>query len=91
MPRRKGSQNKFQYAEAPVFKYQTFDRDTRESFVYHQNPIFPDQPILFSDRFTNSRTQLEQPTALDDSEPAPLERKPTDEGRFAPPLLGQVS
>lgn len=80
MPRRKGSQNKFQYAEAPVFKYQTFDRDTRGSLAYHQNPIFPSRPILFSERFTNSGTQLEQPVVLNNSEPAALERKPTDEG-----------
>ena len=86
MPRRKGNQKKFQYAEAPVFKYQTFDRDAGENLVHHQNPIFPDQPILFSDRYTNSSNQSTELVASEEPEPEPqpesepLDRKPTDEG-----------
>jgi len=81
MPRRKGKQTNFQYAEAPVFQYQTFDRATQESLAYHQNPIFPDQPILFSNRFANSVPQSEQALAHDELEPAPSEEQPADEGR----------
>lgn len=75
MPRRKG--NKFQYADPPVFKYQTFERDTRESLTYSQNPLFPSQRILFSDRFTNSSPQ---PEGIPESE---LEKSTTDEGRMS--------
>jgi hypothetical protein len=43
MPRK----NNFQYAQLPVFKYQTFDR---ESLTFTNHPIIPPERIVFSDR-----------------------------------------
>src|SRR5947209_3473141 len=80
MPRKKGTLNKFQYAEPQVFKYQTFDRDTRDCLAYHTNPIFPSERILWADRFTNSKPQSEGSVAPHETESAPLERRQTDEG-----------
>lgn len=88
MPRSKGKKGKFQYAEPPVFTYQTVSRDTRESLAYHRNPIFPDQQILFTDRFTNSRAQSKKPVASDEPETESLEKESTDEGRTLPILTG---
>lgn len=83
MPRRKGTVNKFQYAEPQVFKYQTFERDARDSLAYHKNPIFPNERILWADRFTNSKPQNEGSVEPHEAESAPLERRPTDEGMLS--------
>lgn len=84
MPRR--NRQSFQYEKPPVFQYQTFERDTRGALAYHQNPLFPGEQILFSDRFTNSVPQPEASSVLQDPEPEQdstiLERKATDEGKM---------
>lgn len=87
MPRRKGSGNKFQYADPQVFTYQTLERplpkDTITSPI--QNPVFPNSPVLFTNRFANTRPQPEASYAPHETVFAPLERRTTDEGQqFSP-------